>query len=93
MGLTRPLRASPTVRPYPHRLKSRSLEGVPGSPGNQFNRLYGNFLFGQKSDKSTNQQNPQKRKNKFLLFSRYFPYVLSGFPLVSDGPMVRDLCN
>ena len=22
-----------------------------------------------------------------------FPYVLAGFLVVSDGPMVRDLCN
>ena len=25
--------------------------------------------------------------------SLYFHYVLAFFPLVSDGPMVRDLCN
>ena len=32
-------------------------------------------------------------KIEFSTISFYFPYDLACFPLVSDGPMVRDLCN
>ena len=32
-------------------------------------------------------------KIEFSTISLNFPYVSACFPLVSDGPMVRDLCN
>ena len=52
------------------------------------------FLF-KKGKKSKSLQNRENKNVEIGVskFSLYFPYVLAGFPLVSDGPMVWDLCN
>ena len=50
------------------------------------------FLF----KKGKNPETTQSLKNVKIENSQTsvdFPYVLGGFPLVSDGRMVRDLCN
>jgi hypothetical protein len=49
------------------------------------------FLFKKvKNNKSAKSKNNAK---SYILQFRCFLYAFACFPLVSDGPMVRDLCN